>query len=326
MWTDIDRIIASNQTFVITSHIHPDGDAIGTELALCEFLRARGKDATIINTSPTPVIYRFLDPGGMMRAPASQEDLPRITAADAILIVDINDWKRLGMIGDTVRTSPAAKAVIDHHPYQDTIVPTTVIDVKASSTAELMYDLITSLGGPLTRPAANGLYTGILTDTGSFRFGNTTPTAHTITARLLEAGVQPAAIYDFVYNQNSEARLRLMGRVLSDMTIAYRGQVAWIVVTQQLFKETGALPEDTSSLVDATLTIAGVEIGLIFVETAEGTIRVSLRSRGRQDVNKIAGALGGGGHRAASGAVLPGPLDDAIRRVTGAIEATMNAE
>lgn len=323
MWANINRIIDSHQTFVITSHIHPDGDAIGTERALCEFLRARGKDATIINSSATPAIYRFLDAHGDMRAPASQDDLSRITAADAIFIVDINDWKRLGMIGDTIRESSAVKAVIDHHPYKELIVPTTVVEEKASSTAELIYDLIVSLGGPLTRQAADGLYTGILTDTGSFRFTNTSSVAHTITASLLEAGVQPAAIYDLVYNQNSEARMRLMGLVLSNMTIANQGQVAWLAVTQEMFRTTGALPDETSGFVDSTLTIGGVEIGLIFVETDEGTIRVSLRSRGRKNVNQIAVGLGGGGHRAASGVVLPGPLDEAIRRVTTAVESAL---
>lgn len=323
MWSDIDRVIDSNQKFVVTSHINPDGDAIGSALALCEFLRARGKDAVVISSDATPMVYQWLDPDREMIAPATQDDLDRIASADAIFIVDVNSWERLGMIGATVRDATAVKAVIDHHPYSEPITPATVVDTKASSTAELVYDLITALGGPLTRRAADGLYTGILTDTGSFRFANTSPVAHRITSKLLDAGVEPAKVYDLVYNQNSEARTRLMGRVLSEISFAGGGQVAWLVVTQQMIKDSGALPEDTSGFVDATMTIAGVEIGIIFVETPEGTVRISLRSRGKKDVNKVAVSLGGGGHRNASGIVFSGPLSEAVPKVTTAAVAAL---
>lgn len=323
MWTEIGRIIDSNHAFVVTSHVHPDGDAIGSALAMYEFLKARGKEAKVISSDATPQVYQWLDPEREMIAPATERNLKHIVSADVVFIVDVNNWKRLGMIGDTVRDCSALKAVIDHHPYEEQIVPLTVTRTQASSTAELIYDLIETMGGPLTRRAADALYTGILTDTGSFRFANTSPTAHRITSALLEAGVNPAQVYDDVYNQNSEARTRLMGQALSNISFAGDGQVAWLVVTQDMFKKSGAVPDDTSGFVDMTMTIAGVEIGIIFVETDYGAIRISLRSRGHKDVNKVSVSLGGGGHRNASGVVLECPLAEAVKKVITAAVAAL---
>ena len=316
MWTEIERVIESNQKFVVTSHVNPDGDSIGSALALCEFLRARGKEALVMTSDATPMVYQWLDPDGEVIAPATEKDFGTIISADAVFILDVNSWERLGTIGETVRDASAVKAVIDHHPFREEITPITVVDTGACSTSELIYDLITSLGGPLSRKAADGLYTGILTDTGSFRFANTSPIAHKITSSLLDAGVEPATVYDLVYNQNSEARTRLMGRVLSGISFAGNGQVAWLSVSQDMIEQSGARPEDTSGFVDATMTIAGVEIGIIFVEAPEDKVRISLRSRGNKDVNKVAGNLGGGGHRNASGVVFKGTLSDAIPVVT----------
>ncbi|MEE2710726.1 MAG: bifunctional oligoribonuclease/PAP phosphatase NrnA [Gemmatimonadota bacterium] len=316
MWTEIERVIESNQTFVVTSHVNPDGDSIGSALALCEFLKSLGKEAVVMTSDATPMVYQWLDPDGEMIAPATEDDFGTITSADAVFILDVNSWERLGSIGEPIRDATAVKAVIDHHPFRNEITPVTVVDTGACSTAELIFDLITAQGGPMSRRAAIGLYTGILTDTGSFRFANTSPIAHKITSSLLDAGVEPANVYDLVYNQNSEARTRLMGRVLSGISFARNGQVAWLSVSQDMIVGAGASPEDTSGFVDSTMTIAGVEIGIIFVEAPDGRIRISLRSRGNKDVNRVAENLGGGGHRNASGVVFNGTLSDAIPIVT----------
>jgi phosphoesterase RecJ-like protein len=323
MWSDVERVIESNRTFVVTSHIHPDGDSIGSALALCDFLRARGKEAVVVMSDATPMVYQWLDRDRDMLAPARPEDTAHIAAAEAVFIVDVNSFDRLGMIGPAVESSAAAKAVIDHHPYKALITPVSVVNTEASSTSELVFSLIHHLGGPLTPRAADALYTGILTDTGSFRFANTSPIAHEITAKLLEAGVQPARVYDLVYNQNSEARTRLLGQVLAHISFAGNGQVAWLIVTQTMIREAGALPEETSGFVDITMTIAGVEIGMIFVEAEDGAIRISLRSRGNKDVNKVAVSLGGGGHRNASGVVLREPLEAVVPKVTAAAVAAL---
>ncbi|MBM3262801.1 MAG: bifunctional oligoribonuclease/PAP phosphatase NrnA [candidate division Zixibacteria bacterium] len=323
MWSEVEQFIATHRRFVVTSHVNPDGDSIGSALGLCELLRGLGKEAMVIMGDPTPMVYRWLDPEQEIRSPACPEDHIHIHDADAIFVVDVNGWERLGTIGNAVRDAKAAKAVIDHHPYRELITPLSVVRTEASSTSELVFGLIDHIGVPLTLRAADALYTGVLTDTGSFRFSNSTSAVHAIAARLLEAGVQPARVYDLVYNQNSEARTRLMGRVLSDIHFAGNGQVAWLVVTQAMIKEAAALPEDTSGFVDITMTLAGVEIGIIFVEAPEQTVRVSLRSRGNKDVNRVAVALGGGGHKNASGVVLKESMDTAVEKVIATAVETL---
>ena len=315
MWSEVAQVIESNQRFVVTSHVNPDGDSIGSALALCEFLRAHGKEAVVMMSDAIPMVYRWLDPDRDILAPVRAEEIHRIVEADAIFILDVNSWERLGSFGAAVRDCPGVKVVIDHHPYKAFITPVSIVKTEACSTSELIFQLIDHVGGPITALAADALYTGVLTDTGSFRFANTTPVAHEITSRLLDIGVQPARVYDLVYNQNSTARTRLMGRVLSDIRFAGKGQVAWLSVTQAMIKEAAALPEDTSGFVDVTMTIADVEIGIIFVEAPEGTVRTSLRSRGVKDVNRVAVSLGGGGHKNASGVVFKGTLPEAIEAV-----------
>ena len=318
MWDEIREVIESNQTFVISSHVNPDGDSIGSALGMYECLKALGKEAVVAMNDAIPEAYTWLDPDGEILAPASEADIESLASVDVVVIVDANGWDRLGRLRKPLEESAAVKVLIDHHPYTELITPNSVIETKASSTAELVYDLIDSMNAPLTSRAADALYTGILTDTVSFRFARSAPCAHIIAAKLLSTGVDPSRVYDQVYNQNSGARTRLMGRTLSDIRFTGCGRVAWLAVTRSMIEETGALSSDTSGFVDVTMTIAGVAIGIIFVESKDGKVQISLRSRRETDVNQVAVALGGGGHRNAAGAVFDGPLEQAVEIVTEA--------
>ncbi len=318
MWDEIKAAIASNQSFVISSHVNPDGDSVGSALGVYECLKALGKDAVVVMNDAIPDAYTWLDPDGDILAPASEADIARLGDMNVAVIVDANGWDRLGRLRKPLEESPAVKIVIDHHPCSELITPLSVIETKASSTAELVYDLIDSLGAPLSSRAADALYTGILTDTVSFRFARSAPCAHIIAAKLLSAGVDPSRVYDQVYNRNTGARTRLMGRALSDIQFTGCGRVAWLTVTRSMIEETGALSSDTSGFVDVTMTIAGIQIGIIFVESGDGTVQISLRSRPDTDINQVAVGLGGGGHRNAAGAVYSGTLEQAVRTVTAA--------
>jgi len=318
MWDEVKAVIESNQSFVISSHVNPDGDSVGSALGVYECLKALGKDAVVAMNDAIPDAYTWLDPDGDILAPASEADMERLGSMDVVVVVDANSWDRLGRLRKPLEDSAASKIVIDHHPFSELIAPISVIDTKASSTAELVYDLIDSMGAPLTARAADALYTGILTDTVSFRFARSAPCAHITAAKLLMSGVDPSRVYDQVYNQNTGARTRLMGRALSDIRFSGCGRVAWLTVTRSMIEETGALSSDTSGFVDVTMTIAGTEIGIIFVETRDGTVQISLRSRPETDVNQIAVGLGGGGHRNAAGAVFNGTLEQAVETVTAA--------
>ena len=316
MWDEIKSVIESNQSFAISSHINPDGDSIGSSLGIYECLKAMGKDAVVAMNDAIPDAYTWLDPHGDILAPATEADIDRLSAMDVVVIVDANGWDRLGRLRKPLEGSGAVKVVIDHHPYSELITPHSVIETKASSAAELVYDLIDSLGAPLTARAADALYTGILTDTVSFRFARSAPCAHIIAAKLLSTGVDPSRVYDQVYNHNTGARTRLMGRALSNIRFTECGRIAWLTVTRAMIDESGALSSDTSGFVDVTMTISGVKIGMIFVESEDGTVQISLRSRRETDVNQIAVGLGGGGHRNASGAVFNGTIEQAVRTVT----------
>ena len=318
MWDEVKAVIESNRSFVISSHVNPDGDSIGSALGVYECLKALGKDAVVAMNDAIPGAYTWLDPDGEILAPASDADIERLGDADVAVIVDANSWDRLGRLRRPLEESAAVKIVIDHHPYNELITPFSVIETKASSAAELVYDLIESLGAPLSSRAADALYTGILTDTVSFRFARSAPCAHVIAARLLSRGVDPSRVYDQIYNNNTGARTRLMGRALSGIQFSGCGRVAWLTVTRSMIEETGALSSDTSGFVDVTMTIAGTEIGIIFVEARDGTVQISMRSRPETDVNQVAVGLGGGGHKNAAGAVFNGTLEQAVRTVTAA--------
>ncbi len=318
MWDEVKAVIESNQSFVISSHVNPDGDSVGSALGIYEFLKALGKNVVVAMNDTIPDAYTWLDPDGDILAPATEADIERLGSVDVVVIVDANSWDRVGRLRKSLEESPAVKIVIDHHPYNELITPFSVIETKASSTAELVYDLIDSIGAPLTARAADALYTGILTDTVSFRFARSAPCAHVIAAKLLSTGVDPSRVYDQVYNHNTGARTRLMGRALSNIRITGCGRIAWLTVTRAMIEETGALSSDTSGFVDVTMTIAGIEIGIIFVEAKDGAIQISLRSRRETDVNQIAVGLGGGGHRNAAGVVYNGTLEQAVKTVTEA--------
>ncbi len=318
MWDEVKAVIESNQSFVISSHVNPDGDSVGSALGVYECLKALGKDAVVAMNDAIPDAYTWLDPDGDILAPATDADVEGLGSTDVVVIVDANGWDRLGRLRKPLEASAAVKVVIDHHPYSELITPVSVIETKASSTAELVYDLIESMGAPLTARAADALYTGILTDTVSFRFARSAPCAHIIAARLLSAGVDPSRVYDQVYNHNTGARTRLMGRALSNIQFTGCARVAWLTVTRAMIEETGALSSDTSGFVDVTMTIAGIEIGIIFVEAEDGSVQISLRSRPDTDINQIAVGLGGGGHKNAAGAVFNGTIEQAVEAVTAA--------
>ncbi len=321
MWDEVKAVIESNQSFVISSHVNPDGDSIGSALGVCECLKALGKDAVVAMSDAIPRAYTWLDADRDILAPATEADITRLGTIDVVIIVDANSWDRLGSLRKSLEDAAKVTVVIDHHPYTELITPISVIDTKTSSAAELVYDLIESLGVPLTKRAADALYTGILTDTVSFRFAKRAPCAHVVAAKLLSAGVNPSRVYDQIYNHNTGARTRLMGRVFSNIQFTPCGRVAWLTVTRAMIEETGALSSDTSGFVDVTMTIGGIEIGMIFVESEAGPIQISLRSRPEVDVSRFAVALGGGGHRNAAGASFNGTIEQAVKAVTAAVTA-----
>lgn len=311
----VARIIENGYRFILTTHVNPDGDGLGSELALAEYLRQRGKTFRILNSSPVPENYRFLDPNGAIEVFSNENHVEYITSADVLLIVDISDWQRLRELGEKVRNLPLKKVCIDHHLADGPFADLDLIHPEASSTGEMIFDLFQHLGVTMNQKMRDALYTAILTDTGSFRFSNTTARVHQIAAVLLEQGVDAHAIYRLVYENQSMSRVRLMAKVLAKLKLEYDGQLAHMYITQKMLRETGATLKDSEGLADFPRTIAGVEVGVLLMELEDGRIKISLRSKGKIPINSLANEFGGGGHAFAAGASTKGTLQEVSRLV-----------
>jgi phosphoesterase RecJ-like protein len=292
--------------FVLTTHINPDGDGIGSEIALASWLRDRGKDVRVINAGPLPAVYRFLDPRGTVAAFDPLRDDAALAVADVIVVLDTNHPDRLGSMKDSVLGSPAVRVCIDHHLDPSPFASPVLIDDNATSTGEILYRLLFREGEE--RPsaeAAAGLYCAIMTDTGSFRYPRTGPATHEIVSRLIDCGADPVGIYAEVYERWSPGRIRLLGEVLAGLAMEYGGRLAHVTVTREMLSRTGTREEDTDNFTTYPMSVAGVRVGILFLEI-EGGVKISFRSKGTIPINALAMEFQGNGHKNAAGARLAG--------------------
>ncbi|MFO0976645.1 MAG: bifunctional oligoribonuclease/PAP phosphatase NrnA [Planctomycetaceae bacterium] len=314
-WTLLRNIIDQHQSFLITSHVRPDADALGSELGLRAVLLAMGKQVTIVNASAPPANLQFMNPPGVVLKLNENVTRANLPAYDAIVIVDTSAWQQLGTMADVIQNSPAPRIVIDHHVSSDQLNATEFKDITAAATGELICELAESLGVVFDEDVANWLYAAIATDTGWFRFPSTTSRTMKIAAALIDRGASPHYVFNLVHEQMSLARVRLGGRVLGRTQVESDGRLVWIQADSKDLSETGAVPSDTEGLVNQCLTVAGSEAAFIAVELQTGQIKFSLRCRNPHDVATLAEQFSGGGHRLASGATLPGPMKTAVDRM-----------
>jgi phosphoesterase RecJ-like protein len=322
-WAPFVDLVRRHQRFLLTTHVRPDGDGLGSMLALADVLEAPplSKNVRLTVASVLPPRYDFLDPARRVRRFEPPSDAYR--DADAVIVLDTGTWNQLGDFGTFLRASPAAKAVIDHHLTQDDLDAVRLVDTTAEATGRLVYEAITALGGPIPTSAAHALFVALAMDTGWFRHGNTTPATFTLAADLVRAGARPTEAYECLFEQNTLGRLKLTGLVLSRLQVTHGGRVAHTAILRGDYASTGALPQDSEDLVNYTRSLAGAEVGLFFMEQPRGGVKVSFRSR-RLDVARLAERFGGGGHRLASGAILDATLDEARSRVLAAVGAALD--
>jgi phosphoesterase RecJ-like protein len=311
----IHAIIQTGKKFILTTHVNADGDGIGSEIALLSYLRDLGKEAHILNHSPTPENLEFLDSRGDIQLFDGQKHGELIREADTVFILDISDWERLRDLGKLLRQISVTKICLDHHPLEGRFGEVDVILTDASSTGEIVYDLLTKLGVRLHGKVIEALYTAILTDTGGFRFSNTNPRAHQVCADLIARGVKPHHIYQEVYEKQPASKMRLLGQILSSLNFAKDGRLVWFAVTQEMMKATGTQPRDTEGFADFPRSIDGVELCLMFLETESGKAKISFRSKGKIIINGLANRYGGGGHPYASGALVEGNFQQVVQEV-----------
>ena len=319
MWSAIRQFIDRHDAFVVTSHINPDGDAIGSEVGLALFLRQVGKKVVVMNSTETPEVLRFLDPQDEIRIYGEPGTQPLLDTVDACIIVDVNNWEQLGNIGRALQARRMPRACIDHHQGNtDGFANHTVGDTSAAATGLLIYEMIRDSKGTVTKPIAEALYAAIITDTGTFRFSNADARVLRAASELCDAGVSPFEMHRKVFGSKSWGAGRLLGPVLSTLESEANGKLAIITATLEMVNNAGATYDDMDGFVDLVRAIKGVELVLFFKETEENDIKVSLRSNGNVDAHAIAKQFGGGGHTMASGMRVPGPMQRAIDTVVSA--------
>ncbi|HEX6060009.1 MAG TPA: bifunctional oligoribonuclease/PAP phosphatase NrnA, partial [Gemmatimonadaceae bacterium] len=301
----------------LTTHINADGDGCGSEAALARLLRQRGIDAFVVNPTPWPEMYDFLLGDDVRdRSPEGALALARI---DALVTLDISDVKRLGQLTDAVRALRVPKLVIDHHIASDEPAGDVALaDTSACATGELVFDLARELGLELDPAIATALYAAILTDTGGFRYSNTTPRCHAIAGALLAAGVDPERMYQRIYASVPMGKLRLLGEALATLEADDAHGLAWLSIDADALERFGLRSEDLEGIVEHARSIEGTRIALFFRDLGHGRVKVSFRSTGDADVNALARRFGGGGHAKASGAMIAGSLEEVRERVLAA--------
>lgn len=325
-WAPLRTIIEQNQSFLISSHVRPDADALGSELGMAAILQASGRDVVIVNATAPPENLRFLNPDQRIKkldADIKREDLPDV---DVHIIVDTSAWQQLGAMADVIQKAGKRRVVIDHHVSSDNMGATEFKDVNSAATGELIFEAARSMGVIFDAPTASAVYAAIATDTGWFRFPSTSCETMNVAAALMEWGAEPHQLFNLLYEQKSEARVRLSGRVLGRVRTACEGRLAWIYADRKDLSETGAVPSDTESLVNECLMIAGVEAAFIAVQIPSGQIKFSLRCRPPHDVAALAEQFGGGGHKLASGASVTGPIAPAIENLRSGFIQMLTSE
>ncbi|MFM7076248.1 MAG: DHH family phosphoesterase [Planctomycetaceae bacterium] len=320
-WAGLVQVLTGCRKAVLTSHVRPDCDALGSELGMLGILEAIGKEVRIVNAQATPATLAWIDPRGRCESLQTGVRKADLADCDLVVVLDTSAWAQLGAMGDVVREMRDRVLVVEHHVSEDDLSDRWFKDTTAEATARIVAEIALRLKVPLTEPIATPLYAGLSTDTGGFRFPSTSGETFRIAARLVDAGASPPTIYRELFEQDSLARLHLVGRTLAGARTAHDGKVIYSTVRQSDIKEVHALPSDTEDLVNLTLAVQGTEAAVILIEQPDARVKVSFRSRGRLDCNALAASFGGGGHKAAAGTILPGPFDEALAKVTAAVDA-----
>lgn len=314
MLDKIADIINFSKTFLVTTHVRLDGDALGSELAMYHILRDLEKDVVVYNEDKTPDIYKFL-PG----ADVIVHTLDPGERFDAAVILDCSELDRVGDQAGHIHSAARHIVNIDHHISNDNFGDCSLVDHSASSTGEIIYRFSEALKASLSKEIATNIYTAIMTDTGSFRYSNTTSNTFKLAAELVERGADFRLISELIYETRPLPQMRLMGMALDTLEFHENGKIGSVLVTQKMLGDAGALDEHTEGIVDLVRSVKGTEVALFYFEMAENDFKVSLRSKRETDVARVAREFGGGGHVNASACRIKGDIETIKRRLIGVI-------
>jgi phosphoesterase RecJ-like protein len=305
----VAAMIAQAERVWLVSHVLPDGDALGSSLGLMHLLRAQGQQARVFSAGPIPEEYLFLP--GMDQV---SDALPDKGDQDLAVMLDCHQPQRTGPVSEAFLAKLPQVAIIDHHQGAVDFGQAAWVDPSFAATSEMVTLLAQAEGWDITPEAATCLFTGVQTDTGSFRYANTTPRVFRVAADLAQAGAQVWPISQEVYATRPK-RLRLLGRIMDNLELSQEGRLALSQITLADLEKVGAGPADLEQAVETLRLIPGVEVSALFRQTPKGAVKVSMRSRGKVDVSRVAIELGGGGHKSAAGVTLEGNLPGVRRDI-----------
>jgi phosphoesterase RecJ-like protein len=308
--------IESNNTFLITTHENPDGDAVGSSLALACYIRRLGKDVTVYFCDPLPANYAFLPLADSVVYTIPDRDF------DVCFVLDAGEMRRAGdsfcafrRIGKLIN--------IDHHPYGEQFGDINLVDPKASATGAIIYRIIKAAHNTIDTDTGLCIYTAVVTDTGSFRYSNADSEAFRISGEIVDMGINPWHVAEKLYESQPRERLQLLALVLSTLSISDKGDFASVTVTLDMYRKSGASPDLTDGFVNYPRSIHGVEVAILFREVKTGVYKVGFRSKGKVNVSELAIALGGGGHHNAAGCTVYGGIEEVKQTVYTHLEQVL---
>lgn len=303
-------LVQSQQRFLISCHVHPDGDAIGSLLAVGLYLKSIGKEVEMVCSEGVPTVYRFLEGSTLIKTAPESGSRPEV-----LICVDCAEKDRTALPREVWQTAGLIVVNLDHHITNTGFGDLSIIDPQAAATGELIFRILQQ-GGGINQPIATALYTAIATDTGFFRYDSTSAyTLETVSGLVKDYQVKPAKIAEQVHEQKSFNSIRLLGEILCNLQLGLDGKVAWIVLDQALLNKYPVENEETESYVNYARSIEGVEIGILFKELKPNEFKISWRSTEPVDVSKLAAHFGGGGHARAAGCNINGTAEQVVQTV-----------
>lgn len=320
-WSPLVDFLRRHERPLLMTHIRPDADGMGAQLALHDALSAIGLKPRVAIASKLLPRYEFLDPGRKVIEDFKGADW---TDRDCVVVLDTGTWNQLGDFADWLKKSPLPRAVVDHHRTQDDLGGLQLVDISAEATGRLAYEIIRAVGAPVSPRAAHYMFMAVATDTGWFRHPNATAATFALCGELVAAGANPTALYERLYEAATLARFKLTAVALDRLSVRANGKIAYTEIALADYEKTGGVPGDTEDLISYPRAVEGVDLAMIFIEQPGGGTKVSFRSRAA-DVSKLAERFGGGGHKLASGARVNRPLAAAREEVLAAAEALLAA-
>jgi phosphoesterase RecJ-like protein len=324
-WDRMREIIQVSDSFLLTSHLFPEADSIGSEVALALHLRQLGKEVTVVNETPALDRYAFLTrlhPVGSFEELGPDPDPDRF---DVAFLLDVCTWDYMGAVGDWIRRTGTSVVAIDHHQCADRFGVLDVIMEEAASAGEVLYHYFRATGARITPPMAEALYASILFDTHGFRLSNTRNETLRVATELLDLGADHRRVSAQLFERESWARIHLLRLALGTLQRECDGRLVWLTISEDLFRLADAEFVDGDGILDFLLGLHGVEVCAMFRQLGDQGIKATFRSKGRQDVGALAEELGGGGRATASGVLLPTSMHEAIRRVLPRVYAVLGA-